>query len=334
MADRGWRPYVPVAQRRAKAQRLTSKLKSQGKAVCPIHVEGRAIAKTFWGKAWCENLESYSDFENRLPRGRTYVRNGSVVDLQIEQGKIRATVSGSDVYQIEVDIAPTKKANWNRIKKNCAGSIDSLMDLLCGRFSDSVMSQLTSQKSGLFPKPGEISIHCSCPDWAYLCKHAAAVLYGVAARLDSEPELLFTLRDVDHLDLIGHAAAATEDAETLGGDSVRTLAGDDLSGVFGIDLESTADPPSPGKTTASRTKKRASKTSPSKKKSARRTSDTKKVAKPKAKKKTAAKKTSKKTAAARSTKPCSSAKKASRKKPVSSTAKPSAKKRKTRKKAK
>jgi hypothetical protein len=89
--DYEWRPYVPVAERRRKAMREMEKRKKKGHAVSPVTVEGRTIARTFWGKAWCENLEGYSDYANRLPRGRTYVRNGSVVDLQIKPGEIHAT---------------------------------------------------------------------------------------------------------------------------------------------------------------------------------------------------------------------------------------------------
>src|SRR4051794_25096102 len=112
----GWyyefRPYVSVAQRRAQAAKEVAKRKKQGQTVSPVRIEGQAIASTFWGQAWCTNLEGYSDFANRLPRGRTYVRNGSVVDLQIAQGKITALVSGSELYEIHIDIAALPKANW------------------------------------------------------------------------------------------------------------------------------------------------------------------------------------------------------------------------------
>src|SRR6202048_743999 len=94
----GWRPYVSVAERRRQAQREMAKLTKKGQTVSPVVIEGRTIVKTFWGKAWCENLERYSDFANRLPRGRTYVRNGSVIDLQITPGEIKAMVSGSEIY--------------------------------------------------------------------------------------------------------------------------------------------------------------------------------------------------------------------------------------------
>src|SRR6201997_4623060 len=138
----GWRPYVSAAQRRGQALREMAKLKKKGHPVSPVVVEGRAIVKTFWGKAWCENLERYSDFENRLPRGRTYVRNGSVIDLQIAKGEVAAMVAGSDLYRIKIAIAPVKNARWKAICRDCAGSIDSLVELLQGRLAKGVMDRV------------------------------------------------------------------------------------------------------------------------------------------------------------------------------------------------
>ena len=163
------------------------------------------IATTFWGKAWCGNLESYSDYSNGLLCGPTYARNGSIIDLQIDCGTVKAIVSGSEIYEVGIDITPLGKAEWKKIKQECSRSINSLIDLLQGRFSQGVMERLSRQNEGLFPKPKEIGVRCSCPDWAVLCKHVSAVLYGVGARLDTDPEMLFRLRNVDHLELIRQA---------------------------------------------------------------------------------------------------------------------------------
>jgi uncharacterized Zn finger protein len=198
----GWRPYVSAAERRRQALGEMSKLRKKGHPVSPVIVEGRTIVKTFWGKAWCENLERYSDFANRLPRGRTYVRNGSVIDLQIAPGEIKALVSGSEIYEVAVKVAPVTKARWQSICKDCAGAIESLIELLQGRFSKGVMERVCRQKTGLFPTPGEIKLSCSCPDWADMCKHVAAVLYGIGARIDQRPDLLFRLHEVDEKELI------------------------------------------------------------------------------------------------------------------------------------
>ena len=229
-------PYVPVAQRRAAAARKVARLKKQGREVKPVHIEGRTIAKSFWGKAWCDNLESYSDFESRLPRGRTYVRNGSVIDLRLQAGGIEALVSGSDIYRVNINITGLSKLLWKNLVNDCAGQFDSMVELLQGRFSKPVMTIMTRPKKGLFPHPKEMSIRCSCPDYADLCKHAAAVLYGVGARLDEAPELLFLLRQVDHSDLIVKASKRLSQSPSSLPEA-KTLGNTDLSALFGIALE-------------------------------------------------------------------------------------------------
>ena len=232
-----WRQYVPVARRRAQATAAAKKLaQKQKRPMSPVNIAGNKITTTFWGNAWCDNLEAYSDYANRMPRGRTYVRNGSVVDLQIERGKIVALVAGSEVYTVVINISTLDKADWASVKKDCAQSIESLIDLLGGRFDDGVMKRLCRQKDGLFPKPNEIKLRCSCPDDATMCKHCAAVLYGVGARLDSAPELLFTLRGVDHTELIGQAVSSENLDRSLKGKGASTLQSGELAEMFGIDL--------------------------------------------------------------------------------------------------
>jgi uncharacterized Zn finger protein len=240
----GFRPYVSVAERRAKAAREMAKLAKKGKTIRPVQLEGRTIARTFWGKAWCDNLESYMDYANRLPRGRTYVRNGSVVHLDIRSGEIEATVSGSELYKVNISIAPAAKARWKRLCQECSGAIGSLVELLRGRFSDHVMGIITRKETGLFPAPAEIKLKCSCPDWATMCKHVAAVLYGVGARLDQSPELLFALRSVNHEELITQAATATDLAEKTTSAGPE-LAESEIGAVFGIELDTQSATPAP-----------------------------------------------------------------------------------------
>jgi uncharacterized Zn finger protein len=249
----GWKPYVSAAERRAKASREMAKLKKKGHPVMPVLLEGRTIVKSFWGKAWCQNLESYSDFANRLPRGRTYVRNGSVIDLQISPGEVRASVSGSEIYHVVVKIVPVSKERWGSICNDCGGAIESLIELLQGRFSKGVMERVCRQKTGLFPSPAEIKLSCSCPDWADMCKHVAAVLYGIGARLDQQPELLFRLHKVDEKELIAKAGKAMPLAAAAPA-SNKILGGEDLSGLFGLDMAQSIDldsvKPKPPKTRA------------------------------------------------------------------------------------
>ena len=169
-----WPVYVSVAERRRKAERAAGKLTKKGAALSPVIIEGRKIASTFWGKAWCDNLECYRDYENRLERGRSYVRNGLVIDLQIAPHLVTAMVSGSSVYTVRITINEVPKAQWKSICADCAGGIDSLVELLQGRFSNAVMERICRQGTGLFPKPSEIKFSCGCLDHASMCKHVAA----------------------------------------------------------------------------------------------------------------------------------------------------------------
>jgi uncharacterized Zn finger protein len=219
-----------VGERRRQAARKLARMKKDGREVSPVE-----IAVTFWGGAWCRNLESYSDYSNRLPRGRTYVRNGSVIDLRIEAGRACALVSGSDIYEVEIGIEPLANKRWKSIKKECTGQIGSLVELLRGSISSRVMEIVTRKGEGLFPSPREISLECSCPDWAAMCKHVAAVLYGVGARLDRVPELLFTLRGVDPADMVEAVLGQSPPAGK--GRSGRVLDSRELSSVFGIDID-------------------------------------------------------------------------------------------------
>ncbi len=240
-----WRPYVPVAQRRASARKKLEKMQKKGTVIQPVEIEGRKIAQSFWGRAWCDHLESFSDFENRLPRGRTYVRNGSVCHLAIDKCRIDAYVSGSELYTVSIEIAPLKAAVWNAITKRCSGKIGSLLELLQGKLSDHVMSVVTDQTKGLMPLPGEIKMKCSCPDWATMCKHVAAVLYGAGSRLDSRPELLFTLRNVDAKKLITEGITLPDTGKAAA--SSRIIAGEQLADVFGIEFDQTPQEAAPAK---------------------------------------------------------------------------------------
>src|SRR5712691_10345132 len=230
-----WRPYVPVAERRRQAQQQLKKLRKKGQSAAPVTIEGRTIAKTFWGKSWCTNLERYSDYESRLPRGRTYVRNGSVVDLQIAKGEVSAFVSGSELYKIKIAIAPVAAKRWKAICRDCAGSIDSLVELLQGRLAKGVMDRVCREGDGLFPSPNEIKLSCSCPDWADMCKHVAAALYGVGARLDEKPQLLFVLRGVDENEMLagaGQDLAISKSAPA----AAKVLDDNDVAALFGLEM--------------------------------------------------------------------------------------------------
>jgi uncharacterized Zn finger protein len=228
----GFEPRKSVAARKADAARKVKAAARGGKPMTPISVVGRKIATTFWGKAWCDNLERYRDFAHRLERGRSYVRSGSVIDLKIEAGKIIALVSGSSVYKIAIEIDEVAPAAWQAIQRDCTGGIGSRVDLLSGKLSEPVIARLCADRVGLFPAPSAIRFTCSCPDYAIMCKHVAAVMYGVGSRLDHTPELLFTLRKVSVDELLASAVSALPAAPV----SSRVLASDGLAALFGIEL--------------------------------------------------------------------------------------------------
>jgi uncharacterized Zn finger protein len=242
----GWPEYAPVAARIERAAKKAAKrAKAAGRQPEPVRITGSGIATTFWGKSWCRNLESYSDFSNRLPRGRTYARNGSVVDLLLTRGRIDAVVAGSMAYDVAITIAALPPRAWRAIKADCATSIGSLVDLLSGRLADDVMRRLARPGDGMFPGPREVKLACSCPDGAQLCKHLAAVLYAIGNRLDTRPELLFLLRGVDQTELV---AAATKESvsRAVRGHAAHALADDDLAGIFGIEIAG-GEPPAPAR---------------------------------------------------------------------------------------
>ena len=235
----GYGPYVSVAQKKINAQKLAAKLSRKGDRLEPVSLTGTKLTTTFWGKSWNANLEQYRDFESRLPRGRSYLRHGAVIDLKVKDGSVEALVSGSSLYKISIQIKPLGAARWKDLKKECSGKITSLIGLLQGKLPATVMEAVTHEKSGLFPEPSEITFKCSCPDYAGICKHVAAVVYGIGARLDQKPELLFLLRGVDHLELIaeaGDVAAGQADSADTG------VVFEDINSIFGIDLD---DSPAP-----------------------------------------------------------------------------------------
>lgn len=267
--DNGFPEYVPVAEKRAKNQQSLTKLQKKNPNLNPIIINGSKIAKTWWGKAWNDNLERYSDYANRIGRGRSYVRYGAVLDLQITAGEISALVQGSRAkpYEVTITIKPLAKDVWGNMINTCEGQLDSLQELLAGKFPKKLAEVFTTQGQGLFPSPKEIALDCTCPDWATMCKHVAAVLYGVGARFDDDPALFFVLREVNVDDLISKALAQKSQKllQKTAGKSSRIIDDIDVAVMFGIDVaagpENSAKKSPPqktlgkGKTVKSKTKK-------------------------------------------------------------------------------
>ncbi len=238
----GFPRYVPVDERRAKAERKIKEMQKKNPDIRPVIIESRAsLARTWWGRAWNRNLEGYADYHNRIARGRSYVRHMAVIDLQINPGHVAARVMGSRAkpYSVDITIKPLPAKLWDAIVKDCAGELHSMQDLLAGNFPRSIGERFTSRKYGLFPSPGEITFDCSCPDWAYMCKHVAAVLYGIGARLDESPELFFTLRNAAVQELVASTVRGAREhlLNRAGQNRAEKMGNAELSDMFGIEMD-------------------------------------------------------------------------------------------------
>lgn len=237
----GFRRYESVAEKRAKVQKKIEKMLKKKINISPLVLSSGKLANTWWGKAWNKNLESYADYSNRIGRGRSYLRNGFVLDLKINPGEVTALVQGAmaNPYNITIKISEINKSAWNKIKKECEGKIESMHELIEGKFSKEFEGLFLSQDTGLFPSPEEINFNCTCPDWAGMCKHTAAALYGVGVKLDQDPKLFFTLRKIEIQDLIKKAVQnktkkLLKKAEKK---TSRVIDESDAGEIFGIAME-------------------------------------------------------------------------------------------------
>ncbi|MDR4504704.1 MAG: hypothetical protein MRK01_07930 [Candidatus Scalindua sp.] len=242
----GFPRYVSVGEKQEKSKKKLEQLRKKNKDIEPIIIEGRTLAHTWWGKAWNNNLEGYADYRNRIERGRSYVRCGCVLDLKISEGRVQSLVMGSETkpYSVVIKIEALEKSVWRKIKNVCEGKLGSLQELLLGKFPKALDEIFTAHGNGLFPAPKKIDFDCSCPDWASMCKHVAATLYGVGARLDKDPNLFFALRKIEINDLISETVKgkARELLTKAKKRSSRIIEVQDLSSVFGIELDRDSRP--------------------------------------------------------------------------------------------
>ncbi|MBP7222914.1 MAG: hypothetical protein KBA50_06650 [Sedimentibacter sp.] len=234
----GFPKYVSAAENKEKANKSLAKLKKKNPDIEPIIIEGRTLAKSWWGKSWNLNLESYADYTNRIDRGKSYVRNNMVLDLKITKGKVLAKVQGKRAkpYDVEVSIDALSSEKWGHIISLCNNRIDSLEQLIEGKFPKELEVLFKEKKYGLFPSPKEIHFDCSCPDWASMCKHVAATLYGIGTRLDSNPMLFFELRDIDSKELVRKSVEQKLESmlKNAGKKSNREIAESDITEIFGL----------------------------------------------------------------------------------------------------
>lgn len=234
----GFPKYESAAEKKAKAKKSLEKLKKMNPGIEPVIIEGRTLAKSWWGKAWNENLESYADYRNRIARGKTYVRSNTVLDLKISKGSVAAKVQGSrsKPYEVDIKIDSLSDKKWEQVKVLCNHRIDSLEQLIEGKFPKELEVLFTDKKYGMFPSPKEISFFCNCPDSAMMCKHVAAVLYGIGARLDMNPMLFFELRSLNGQELVKKSMELKLKSmmKNAGKKSIREIADKDIANIFGL----------------------------------------------------------------------------------------------------
>ena len=230
--------YESAASKKAKANTALDRARKKNPEIEPVIIEGRTLAKNWWGKAWNANLESYADYHNRIGRGKSYVRNNAVLDLKITKGQVGAKVQGSRAkpYVVEIKIDPLNTLKWEKVIERCNHRIDSLEQLIAGKFPKELEVLFTNQQYGMFPSPKEIHFNCSCPDWASMCKHVAAALYGIGTRLDQNPMMFFELRDLDEKELVKKSMAIKIESmlKNAGKKSTREIAEEDVLDLFGL----------------------------------------------------------------------------------------------------
>lgn len=240
-----WPKYVSVAEKKAKAEKKIQQLRKKNPNLKPVILTGKALATTWWGKSWNKNLERYADFSNRIGRGKSYVRHMAVLDLHIKKGTITALVQGSTnrPYKVAITIAPIARNTWQKLQKQSTTELSSLPDLLAGKFPKGLQDIFMAKGQGLFPSVKEIELTCDCPDWATMCKHVAATLYGVGARLDEDPSLFFTLRQVSIDELVSQAVQEKTASilTTTSAPKDTFIADDNLGDLFGITLDTEID---------------------------------------------------------------------------------------------
>lgn len=231
----GFAPYQTIDELRNKNIKKKITYIKKHPDANPIVLTG-TLGKTWWGKAWNQNLERYADYANRLPRGKRYIKAESIFDFSIEQGYVKGIVAGSGrtPYEVSIQIDPLSEKDWDNLQKLCGNRIESMDLLLQGKFPQELKEQFFMKDHGLFPSPKQIHIDCSCPDYAILCKHAAAILYAVSIRLDENPSLFFELRNISMNQLIKKALGENIDQliKNSKKKSKRILDEEDIEGLF------------------------------------------------------------------------------------------------------
>ncbi len=230
--------YETKAEKRRRIGEKLERLRKTDPNIAPLTIEGNTLAKSWWGKAWGKNLESYADYKSRLSRGKNYVKQGAILDLKIEEGKVNSKISGSGskIYDCEIHIERLSDERLKKILEHCQNKISTLDALLTGDFSEELLELFQDKSYGLFPSPDEISFRCDCPDVANICKHVAATLYAIGTKFDDDPMFFFELRQIESENLIQKSVEKKLEnmLEHVGKKTSRTMDASKISDVFGL----------------------------------------------------------------------------------------------------
>ncbi len=237
-----FREYVSVGERSARAQRKIRQLKKKNPNLNPVVIDGKQIASSWWGKAWINHLKHYADFDNRVGRGRSYVKNGLVIHFAIKPGHIESIVMGtsSSPYNIKIKTKKLSPNKWNKMKRLSREHLCTLPELNEGKFPKELKDIFSDRGEGIFPTIKEMSFHCSCPDWANMCKHVSASLFALGSQIDNNIDLFFKLRGVNTSELV--QSALKDEAKHLKNRKfedtaqVLTLSEKKLASLFDIKL--------------------------------------------------------------------------------------------------
>src|SRR6516225_9973543 len=162
------------------------------------------FGQSWWAKRWIAVLESF-DIGARLGRGRSYARNGQVLNIDIAKAEVTAKVQGSrpKPYDVTIQVKSLAEKEWAKVIEALSGQAIYAAKLLAGEMPQDIENVFQEVKLSLFPeKLGDLATECSCPDWSNPCKHIAAVYYLIGEEFDRDPYLLFRLRGLNREDLL------------------------------------------------------------------------------------------------------------------------------------
>jgi uncharacterized Zn finger protein len=166
---------------------------------------------------WLELLEQVIPTAARV-MGLEYARSGQTISLQMSSGGVVGRVQGTmvDPYVVRWRIPAFTEQQWRVVFDAMAGEAFYAAKLLAREVPQPLEALMSPMGLRLVPDIGEVEVECSCRR-GVACKHAAAVAYLAADRLNDNPLIAFGLRGMPSdrvVDRLGTARThhATSDA--------------------------------------------------------------------------------------------------------------------------